>query len=71
MSYLILREDGKLIAWIDDRFVGVVSDAEARLIEAAQQSAQRTCLNCGQPEDNHVGRGHHFVPSPLTANASR
>lgn len=28
----------------------------------AQQSVEPTCLNCGNPKSNHVGRGHHFVP---------
>lgn len=33
-SWRVLREDGKNIAWVNDRFVGVVSDEQVAAYEA-------------------------------------
>lgn len=40
----------------------VMAAEEIERLRSAQHSVEPTCLNCGNPKSNHVGRGHDFVP---------
>lgn len=50
MSWDVLREDGKNIAWVNGRFVGVVSDEQVSWLESVCPTLR--AVDCGNSENS-------------------